>query len=111
MLLPPRVQLSFLAAIIERIAFIQEPLWLRILRDRCCSEMVGLRLKFNPFPFFRFIDIVLMISPRVIVIDICVRRRDDENSETPLLRVYRVGVTITQFPHHFEWTEFGFFLN
>ena len=52
-----------------------------------------------------------MISPRVIVIDICVRRRDDENSETPLLRVYRVVVTITQFPHHFEWTEFGFFLN
>ena len=57
MLLPPRAQLSFLAAIIERIAFIREPLWLRILRDRCCSEMVGLRLKFNPFPFFRFIDI------------------------------------------------------
>ena len=39
-----------------------------------------------------------MISPRVIVIDICVRRRDDETSETPLLRVYRVVVTITQFP-------------
>ena len=57
MLLPPRAQLRFLAAIIERIAFIREPLWLRILRDRCCSEMVGLRLKFNPFPFFRFIDI------------------------------------------------------
>ena len=42
MLLPPRAQLSFLAAIIERIAFIREPWWLRILRDRCCSEVVGL---------------------------------------------------------------------
>ena len=51
-----------------------------------------------------------MITPLVIVIDIVVRRRDDENSQTPHIRVYRVVVTFTQFPHHFEWTEFGFFL-
>ena len=67
MLLPPRAQLSFLAAIIERIAFIREPLWLRILRDHCCSEMVSdgrtilyfnctMKMKFFPNVFTFLLD-------------------------------------------------------
>ena len=49
-----------------------------------------------------------MTTPSVLIIDIVVCRRN-LYSETPLLRVYRVVVTIPQFPHHYEWSEFGRF--
>ena len=48
-----------------------------------------------------------MFTQSVLVIYTVVCRKDDVDSATPPIRDYRVVVIITQFPHHFEWTEHG----